>query len=277
MNSLFLKLFNPIPHIKIVVKNHFLLGQLVRRNLESRYKGSLLGTVWSFVQPLMMLSIYTFVFTFVLKSKFGIPLEEEKSGAFAIIMFCGMAVFNIFSESVLSCSTIIISNQNLVKKVIFPLELLPIAQVISTLTFGLVWFLLLFIGVVVILHNLSWTMLLLPVMIIPLLLISCGCGFFVASLGVYLRDLPYMIGVFLQMLFFMTPIFYPVKALPEKYRLILYLNPLTEIIEQTRIIFLYGQRPNWRYIAILWVGALLLYHFGYLWFRKTKKGFADVL
>ena len=228
-------------------------------------------------QPLMMLSIYTFVFTFVFKSKFGIPLEEEKAGAFAIIMFCGMAVFNIFSESVLSCSTIIISNQNLVKKVIFPLELLPVAQVISTLTFGLVWFLLLFVGVVLVLQNLSWTMLLLPVMIIPLLLISCGCGFFVASLGVYLRDLPYMIGVFLQMLFFMTPIFYPVKALPEKYRLILYLNPLTEIIEQTRIIFLYGQKPNWRYIAILWIGALLLYHFGYLWFKKTKKGFADVL
>ena len=275
--KIFWKILNLTASFQIFRENGFLLQQLVRRNLESRYKGSLLGMVWSFAQPLMMLSIYTFVFTFVIKSKFGIPLEDEKTGAFAIIMFCGMAVFNIFSESVLSCSTIIISNQNLVKKVIFPLELLPVAQVISTLTFGLVWFLLLFVGVLLILHTLSWTMLLLPVMIIPLLLISCGCGFFVASLGVYLRDLPYMIGVFLQMLFFMSPIFYPVKALPEKYRLILYLNPLTEIIEQTRIIFLYGQRPNWRYIAILWIGSLLLYHFGYLWFKKTKKGFADVV
>lgn len=277
MLKIFLKLINPTPEIKVIVDNGFLLRQLIRRNLESRYKGSFLGMLWSFAQPLLMLSVYTFVFTFVLKSKFGIPLEEEQSGAFAIIMFCGMTVYNIFSESISACSTLIISNQNLVKKVIFPLELLPIAQVISSMIFGLVWFLLLFIGVAFILHNLSWSMLMLPVMIVPLLLISCGCGIFVASLGVYIRDLPYMIGVFLQILFFMTPIFYPVKALPAEYRLILYLNPLTEVVEQTRIIFLYGDKPNWLYIAVLWGGGLILCHFGFLWFKKTKKGFADVL
>ena len=273
----FWKIVNPLPSFAIIRKERFLLGQLVRRNLESRYKGSFLGMIWSFAQPLLMLSVYTFVFTFVLKSKFGIPLEEERTGAFAVIMFCGMTVFNIFSESIASCSVLIVGNQNFVKKVIFPLELLPIAQVISTMIFGLAWFLLLFVGVVVILRNVSVMMLLLPVMIVPLLLISCGCGFFVASLGVYIRDLPYVIGVLLQILFFMTPIFYPVKALPEKFRMVLYLNPLTEIVEQTRIIFLYGDKPNWLYIVILWVGSLILYHFGYLWFHKTKKGFADVL
>ena len=272
-----MNIFNPLLEIRMFGRNLFLLKQLVRRNLESRYKGSVLGMFWSVAQPLLMLSVYTFVFTFVLHSKFGSPIENENKGAFAIIMFCGMTIFNLFSESVSACSTLIISNQNLVKKVIFPLEILPIAQVISTMLLGLVWFLLLFLGAFFILKTLSLTMLLLPVVIIPLLLVSCGCGFFASSLGVYLRDLPYIIGVILQVLFFMTPIFYSMKAIPEKFRLILYLNPLTEIVEQTRIIFLYGGRPNWLYIGILWAGSLMLFHAGYLWFMKTKKGFADVL
>ena len=277
MKHILLKLISPMPEIRLFRDNWFLLFQLTRRNLEARYKGSLLGTIWSFIQPLLMLSIYTFVFTFVLKSKFGMPIEEERAGAFAIIMFCGMTVFNTFSECVLNCSTVIVSNQNFVKKVIFPLELLPIAQVITSMIFALAWFILLFLGVALILRNLSWTMLMLPLMIVPLLLLSCGCGYFVASLGVYLRDLPYAIGVFMQILFFMTPIFYPVKMVPERFQLALYLNPLTEIVEQTRIIFLYGDKPNWLYIGILWAGALILFHLGFLWIAKTKKGFADVL
>ena len=270
-------LLNPIPEIKIICDNFFLLKQLVRRNMEARYKGAILGMIWSIAQPLLLLSVYTFVFTFVFKSKFGIPLEDERTGAFAIIMFCGMTVYNLFSESVSVCTTLIISNQNLVKKVIFPLELLPIAQVLSTMIFGLIWFLLLFFGAVFVLHSLSFTMLLLPLVVFPLLLISCGVGFFVSSLGVYLRDLPYAIVFLLQVLFFMTPIFYPVQAVPERFRLFLYLNPLTELVVQTRILFLYGGCPNWLYITILWLGSLILFHMGYLWFSKTKKGFADVL
>ena len=277
MAGLILKILNPIPNIKMVIDNHFLLGQLVRRNFESRFKGSYLGLIWSFVQPLMMLSVYTFVFTYVLKAKFGVKIEDERTGAFAIIMFCGMAVFNTFSDTVNSCSTIVNSNSNLVKKVVFPLELLPFSQAIVCLIFGLIWFVLLLFGVIFILRTLSWTALLLPVMLIPLFLFSCGCGFIVAALGVYIRDLPYMIGVILQILFFMTPIFYSVKIVPERFQIFLYLNPLCELVEQTRIVFLYGDQPNWLYVGILWLGSLLVLHFGFLLFRKLKKGFADVL
>lgn len=258
-------------------KNRFLLFQLIQRNIESRYKGSLLGIFWSIAQPLIMLSIYTFVFTYVLKSKFGIQIEEDHKGAFAIIMFCGMSVFNIFSEVLNSCTTVITSNQSFVKKVIFPLEILPISQVLTALIFGIIWFFLLFIGSLFILKTASITMLLLPFVLIPLTLLSCGCGYFVASLGVYIRDMPYIINVILQMLFFMTPIFYPISAIPEKYRIVLYLNPLSEIVEQTRALFLYGEMPNWEHIGALWGISIILFFLGLIWFNKTKKGFADVI
>ena len=277
MKTFLLKVIDPLPGIRMVIDNRFLLGQLVRRNFEARFKGSYLGLVWSFVQPLMMLAVYTFVFTFVLKAKFGVPIEDTRMGAFAIIMFCGMSVFNIFSDTVNSCATIINSNSNLVKKVVFPLELLPLSQAVVCFIFGLIWFFLLLFGVIFILHSLSLRALLLPVMLVPLFLFSCGCGFIVSAFGVYIRDLPYMIGVILQILFFMTPIFYSVKSVPEKFQIFLYLNPLCEMVEQTRIVFLYGAPPNWLYVGILWAGSLLVLHFGFLLFRKLKKGFADVL
>ena len=155
MKTFLLKVIDPLPGIRMVIDSRFLLGQLVRRNFEARFKGSYLGLVWSFVQPLMMLAVYTFVFTFVLKAKFGVPIEDTRMGAFAIIMFCGMSVFNIFSDTVNSCATIINSNSNLVKKVVFPLELLPLSQAVVCFIFGLIWFFLLLFGVIFILHSLS--------------------------------------------------------------------------------------------------------------------------
>ncbi|MBQ9336577.1 MAG: ABC transporter permease [Lentisphaeria bacterium] len=272
-----MKLINPLPCIKLMVENRFLLGQLVHRNFEARFKGSYLGLIWSFVQPLMMLSVYTFVFTYVLKAKFGVPIEDTRPGAFPMIMFCGMAVFNIFSDTVNSCSTIVNTNSNLVKKVVFPLELLPMSQALVCFIFGLIWFFLLMFGVIFILNSLRWTALLVPLMLVPLFLFSAGCGFIVSAFGVYIRDLPYMIGVVLQILFFMTPIFYSVKSVPPQFQVFLYLNPLCEMVEQTRVVFLYGQFPNWSYVVILWLGSILVFHFGFLLFSKLKKGFADVL
>ena len=277
MRSLLVSMFNPFLIPKLIWNNHFLLYQLVQRNFIGRYKGSALGIIWSIVQPLLMLLVYTFVFTFVLKCKFGIPLEDERPGAFSVIMFAGMTVFNIFSEAVNNSSVSIIGNQNFVKKVIFPLELLPIAQVISSVLFGIIWFGLLFLGNLFILKTLSWTMLFLPLILVPLILFSLGVSFIAASLTVYLKDTPYIIMVLLQIMFFMTPIFYPVTAVPEKFRLLLYLNPLSEIVEQIRLTFLYGLYPNYLYVGILWLGSALVCQLGFLWFNKTKKGFADVI
>ncbi len=277
MKNILISVFDITMIPKLIWRYRDLLMQLIRRNLYVKYQGAALGLFWSVLQPLLMLSVYTFVFTFVFTSKFGAPGVSQRTGSFAIIMFCGMSIFTMFSEGVNSCSTLLISNVNLVKKVIFPLELLPVAQVVSAFIFGLINFVLLFIGCCFFLDGLSWTMLLLPLTLFPLLLFSCGIGFFVASLGVYVRDLPHLIGIVLQILFFMTPIFYPISAIPGKFRIFLYVNPLCELIEETRMFFLYGQVPNWFYVCLVWCLSVTAFQLGLVWFVKTKKGFADVL
>ena len=261
---------------RVAVRNASLLKQFVKRNIAERYRGSMLGLVWSFVQPLMMLCVYTFVFSVVFKARWGIDTGGGR-GAFAVIMFCGMALFNIFSESVSTSCSIVVSNPNFVKKVIFPLEVLPLAQTISTFILGTVWFILLFLGTIFVFGKISFTMLLLPLVLLPLFLFTLGLSYFVASLGVYVRDTAYVVQVVLQVLFFATPIFYPIDAVPERFRWPLRLNPLTVLIEEARKVFLYGVLPNWKFLGVAFVISLIVLHLGFVWFNKTKKGFADVL
>ena len=261
---------------RVILRNRDLLFQMTRRNVEQRYRGSALGLLWSFVQPLMMLCVYTFVFSVVFKARWGVDTDGGK-GSFAVIMFCGMAMFNIFSESVSTSCGVVASNPNLVKKVIFPLEILPVSQVCATFINGLAWFVLLFLGSIFILGFWGWTMLLLPIVLLPLLLFVLGVSYFVASLGVFIRDTQYVIGVVLQVLFFATPIFYPVSAVPARLRWILELNPLTVYIEQARNVFLYGSLPSWKFLGIATLVSVVVLQLGFFFFHKTKKGFADVL
>ena len=263
---------------RMLIRHSPLLWQMTRRNVEMRYKGSLLGLVWSFVHPLMMLCVYTFVFSVVFKARWGVEVSESGGkGSFAVIMFCGMALFNLFSEAVNNASGCIVGNQNLVKKVIFPLEILPLSQVLTTFILGLTWFILLFLGAWFVLGNVSWTMLLLPIVLLPLVVLTLGISYFVASFGVYVRDTPYVIGVVLQVLFFATPIFYPITAVPERFRIWLELNPLTVFIEQARNVFLYGRLPDWWFLGVATLVAIAVLQLGFFFFTRTKRGFADVL
>lgn len=268
--------FNLIAPIAILVSNRYLLWKLVRRNMEMRYKSSVLGFCWSFIQPLLMLCVYTFVFSVVFNAKWGVGVGESR-GAFAIIMFCGMALFSIFSESVnLSCG-VVVYNPNYVKKVVFPLEVLPFAQVISSFILGMAWFILLFVGVLIYFKTLYWTMLLLPIILFPLLLFSSGISYFVSATAVYLRDTQYIIGVILQILFFVTPIFYSIEAVPEQFRWILQINPLSIWIGEARNIFLFGKMPSWVHLGISYLVSIAVFALGFSWFHKIKKGFANVL
>lgn len=269
-------LFDFVSLPRILWKNRDLLGQMTRRNVEQRYRGSLLGLVWSFVQPLMMLTVYTFVFSVVFKAKWGVSVDGGK-GSFAVIMFCGMTMYNLFSEAVMTSCMVVVNSQNLVKKVIFPLEILPMVCVFTTYIFGLPWFLLLFIGAYFILGFIGATMLLLPVVLLPLVIFSTGLSYFVAALGVYVRDTQYVLGIVLQILFFATPIFYPTSAVPENLRWILSWNPLTVFIEQARNVFLYGKLPDWLFLGMATLVSLIVLQLGYYFFVRTKRGFADVL
>ena len=166
---------------------------------------------------------------------------------------------------------------NLVKKVIFPLEILPLSQVLTTFALGTAWFVLLLLGAYFILGFVGWTMLLLPIVLLPLMVFTLGVSYFVASLGVFVRDTQYVVGVILQVLFFATPIFYPVSAVPERLRWVLNWNPLTVFIEQARNVFLYGRLPDWAFLGWASLVSLVVLQLGYFFFVKTKKGFADVL
>ena len=274
--SLFLDLIDITGPIRAAASHRSLLWQFTKRNISVHYRGSMLGLVWSFVHPLMMLCVYTFVFSVVFKARWGTDINGGR-GAFAIVMFCGMALYSSFSESISNCCRVVTDNPNLVKKVIFPLEILPLAQTLSTFILGLVWFILLFFGTIFIFGKLSFTMLLLPLILLPLFLFTLGVSYFVASFGVYVRDTSYMVQVILQILFFMTPIFYPIDAVPERFRWPLQLNPLTILIEEARKVFLYGKLPNWVFLGCAFLASVIVLQLGFVWFSKTKKGFADVL
>lgn len=259
-----------------VFEHRNLLIQMTRRNVEARYRGSMLGLVWSFIQPLMMLCIYTFVFSIVFKAKWNLAIEGTR-GVFPVIMFSGMMMYNIFQESVLLNCTVIPGNVNLVKKVIFPLEILPVAQSGATVLLGLAWFVLLIIGVAVVFERVCWTIVFAPLVFLPLLMITLGVSYFVASLGVFIRDIQHVVGIVLQVMFFMTPVFYPIENVPEKFRPILEMNPLSPILEQGRQVMIFNQVPDaWIWFKSFIISALVL-HLGYIWFKTTKRGFADVL
>lgn len=264
---------------RLISENRELLRQLVMRNIYGRYRGTVGGLAWSVIQPLLMLAVYTFIFSVVFKSRWGtLPSGGiDGSYSFSVIMFCGMTVFNVFSESITAAPMLIVSNPNYVKKIIFPIEILPIAQVISSMIINLIWMAILFIGAVFLLKSLSWTMLLLPVIFIPFLFFTAGLSFFLASLGVYFRDLAHVNGIIVQILFLLTPIFYSPQMVPEKFQFFLRLNPLTWIVGETRAVFLFKQLPNWDAIIVIVIMSFATFHMGYVWLNKTKKGFADVL
>ena len=265
--------FNPLSNI---YRSRDLLMQFTRRNIHARYKGTALGLLWWFTTPLMLLAVYTFVFSVVFKSRWGVDIGDSKT-AFALIMFCGLVVFNILSESLNSAVGVIVGNPNYVKKVVFPLEILPVSSVLTALFLGLTWFAVLLVGVGLFMQKICLSIVCLPFILLILVLCCCGLAWLVAALGVYIRDLPHVVGILLQMLFFVTPIFYPIEMVPVGFRSILLLNPLTTIVEAVRKVLIYDQWPDWTDLGVGFLISIILFQTGYFVFMKVKRGFADVL
>ncbi len=275
INSAYQK-FNPIRIIQNLWMHRELISQLTRLQILQRYKGSYLGIIWSLVTPLAMLLIYTFVFSVIFKLRWegGITGSHAE---FALTLFTGLIAFNFFSESVLAASNLIIDNPNYVKKVIFPIEILPLISIASALINALFSIFILLLGVVIIMGKLPWTLIFLPIIYFPLILLSLGLSWFLSSMGVFIRDTGHLIGVIVQMLFFLTPIFYPISAIPINFRFLLYLNPLSTIVNHCRRVILWGQLPNWGEFSIITIGALSVCFLGYIWFIKSRSIFSDVV
>lgn len=265
--------------IFLSLKRHYpLILQLVKREVISRYRGSFLGLLWSFINPILMLAIYTFVFSVVFKVRLDqTTVVYDDKFAFALSLFAGLIIFNLFSECLSRAPGLILANVNYVKKIIFPLEILPWVTLGSTLFHAGVSFLILLAFLLLIGHPIHWTLIFLPIIVFPFLLLIMGLSWLLASIGVFVRDIGQFIGLILTMLLFMSPIFYPASALPESVRDYLFLNPLTFIIEQVRAVILYGRLPDWVGLAVYYIIALFVAWIGLIWFNKTRKGFADVL
>lgn len=257
-------------------RHRALIVQMTRREVVGRYKGSVMGLAWSFFNPVFMLTVYTFVFSFVFKARWGIGGGESRT-QFAVVLFVGMIVHGLFAEVLNRSPGLILSNVNYVKKVVFPLEILPVVSMGAALFHSFVSLCVLLVAFFLFNGHLHWTVLLAPLVVLPLVLLTLGLAWMFASMGVFLRDVGQTIGILTMVMMFLAPVFYPITALPEKYRPWLMANPLTFIIEQMREVLIWGHLPNWTGWALYMLGAILVAWAGFAWFQKTRKGFSDVL
>ena len=248
--------------------------ELTKRDIAGRYSGSFLGLLWSFLNPLLMLGVYTLAF----REFLGMRWPNMASTAdFSLMIFSGMIVHTLMAECITRSPTSIVSNVNLVKRVVFPLAILPCVTLASSFFNAALSMLVLLIFVWGSHHALPATLIYLPVLFMPYAVLLCGVSWFMASLGVFVRDIAQLAGIITTMLMFLSPVFYPASSLREPFRSWISYNPLTLIIEQTRSVVLFGQAPDWHALAIYMVAAAAVLAFGYGWFHRTKDGFADVL
>ncbi|TKC91790.1 ABC transporter permease [Trinickia terrae] len=255
-----------------------IIAQMTRREVLGRYKGSAMGLAWSFFQPLFMLTVYTFVFSEVFKARWGGAggAIQSKTG-FAMLLFAGLIVLNLFSEVINRAPTLVIANVNFVKKVVFPIEVLPVSAMGAALFHSCVSVAVLLCAVFVFNGSLAWTVVFFPLVLLPLVIVTLGLAWILASLGVFLRDVGQTIGLLTTVLMFLSPVFYPVTAVPPRFRPFIMANPLTFIIEQTRDVLIWGRTPDWLGLSVYMLAACSVAWAGYAWFQKTRKGFADVL
>jgi lipopolysaccharide transport system permease protein len=251
-----------------------LISSLARREVAARYKGSVLGILWAVVTPVVTIATFTLIFAGIFGARFG---TSGSGWEFALYLFCGVLPWTAFQEAVQISSQKIVSQANLVKRVVFPLEILPVAQTLASLANQLFGTIALVILALIIQRTLHPTILWLPVLVLPQLLVTFGAAWLVASLGVFLRDIVQGIALLLMVWMYLTPIIYPETIVPERFRPFINANPFTSLIRSYRNIMLEGTQPDWRGLAYFTGFALIVFVFGYWWFARTRKNFADVI
>lgn len=261
--------------LKTLYKNSYLLKQLVKKDIQQKYQGSVLGILWSFLVPILMLVIYTFVFSEVFQAKWDIDTSDKYE--FALVLFCGLSAFNLVGEVMNRSTVLIASNTNYVKKVIFPLEMLPVVITLSSLFTCVISFAILIMAKLLLYHNVSKTLYMVFLMFIPLVILAVALSLIISAVSVYLKDIGNAISVIVTVLMYLSPVFFPLSAVPESFRGICEINPMTYIIENFRNVVLYGNSINWKFYGISCLVSLSLYWIGKAVFMRAKEGFADVL
>lgn len=266
---------SPMGAVRSLWTNRQLIARMGQREIIGRYKGSAMGLAWSFITPLFMLAIYTFVFSVVFQARWG--TSEESKTQFAVVLFAGLIVHTLFSDVINRAPQLVLGNVNYVKKVVFPLEILPVVQLLSATFHALVSVVVLIAAQLVFQGSLPITALLLPVVLLPFLLLTLGLAWCLASLGVFVRDVGQTISLITSVMLFMSPVFFPVQSLPPALQPWMHLNPLTFVIEQVREVVVWGRLPDWQGLAVYSLASIATAWLGFAWFQKTRKGFADVL
>lgn len=261
---------------KSLLQHRDLILKMTKREVVGRYRGSFIGLGWSLFNPVIMLAVYTFVFSVVFRARWGIG-DDEGNTEFALILFVGLIAHTLLAEVLNRAPGLILGNVNYVKKVVFPLEILPVINMGAALFHGMISLIVLLGAFAMINGFVYWSSLLIPLIILPFIFIILGCAWFLASLGVFLRDVGQTIGIITTVMLFLAPVFYPLSAIPENYQIYMFANPLTFVIEQSRQVLIFGELPDWRGLVIYGAISLSLAWIGYWWFQKTRKGFADVL
>jgi lipopolysaccharide transport system permease protein len=247
---------------------------MTKREISGRYQGSILGVLWSFFNPLVMLAVYSFVFGLVFKAKWA---GGETDVDFVVILFSGLILHGLLAECLISAPNLIVGNANYVKKIVFPLESLAWISMLNALFHFLVSLSILALAQLVLVGNLPWTWIFVPFIVAPLIFVCLGVLWLMSSLGVYLRDIGQVTGIISTVLLFLCPIFYPLEVIPEAYRIFIILNPLAILVEAMRSVVIYGEPPNMSLLALYTAVAFCFSQITFLWFQKTKKGFSDVL
>ncbi len=255
--------------------NRQLIGRMGYREIVGRYQGSVIGLLWSVLNPILMLGIYTFVFSVVFQARWG--EAQESRGQFAVVLFAGLIVHGLFAEVLNRAPQLVLGNVNYVKKVVFPLEILPVVQLVAAAFHAFISVLVLLGAQWIVNGAVPATALLLPLVAFPLLMLTLGCAWGLASVGVFVRDVGQLVVFATTVLLFLSPVFFPVHALPPMIQPWMQLNPLSFFIEQVRAVLVWGNVPNWSTLALFYLMSLGIAWMGFAWFQKTRKGFADVL
>lgn len=274
MNSAY-RTTSPLSPYIALLRHFALVAQMARRDVAGRYRGSFAGLLWSFFNPLLMLVIYSFVFGVIFKSHWSGQIDGKFG--FVIILFAGMNIHAMFSECANHAPTLIIENSNFVKKMVFPLETLAWSTLGSALFHLLISTLVLLLIELLSRGFVPWTVLLFPLVVVPFLPFVAGTVWLFSSLGVFLRDLKQAMGIVTAALMFLAPIFYPIEQIPTEYRSLLYLNPLTVIVQASREVLVWGRMPDWYMLGLYTMASCLFAWVAFAWFQRTRKGFADVL
>ncbi|MBZ9965030.1 ABC transporter permease [Mesorhizobium sp. BR1-1-2] len=265
----------PVSAVQSAVRHGYLVRQLIWREISGRYRGSFVGLLWSFINPLLLLAMYTFVFGVVFKARWG--LHQETTFDFSLILFAGLILHQLFAECITRAPSLILTNPGYVNQVVFPLEILPMVALGSAAFHA-------FISLAILLavwwathSSIPVSAISIPFILLPLCLIALGAGWFLSSTTVYLRDVGQIVGFLSMGLMFLAPIFYPATSVPQPMRTFMILNPLTYVVETLRATLVQGVFPDLGPYVLYFAIALATFSLGYAWFQKTRSGFSDVL